>query len=227
MQPRERVPHLVALATIWATVPTDHSDSEIRGGDSSRFAALRSPLVGVVNARWTFWRIQDAALDRTNIGGRKVQELCDRRGMAQGLKYLRCEYETTRRYVEKNWMVLGRNGALLSITEWVEAADRHVWKGAGGLTDRNELGAFPDQARRTGSSTAVPMSARTLADEIGTSLSTASRSVNRSMEGNGNRPGSRGFSPCFDPYPPPESGVVIDQRGAKRDRRSGSSHDAR
>jgi predicted ArsR family transcriptional regulator len=149
------------------------------GADSSRSAALRSALLGMVNAGWPFDKISNAVLDRTNVGGRKVQDMADQRGMARAMKLLRREYDQAVAYVRKNALVLDRNGALLRVTEWLEAVDHGVWRGAGGLTDRNTLHAMAERSRQTGSATRVPMSVRTLAETIGCSQSTASESLRR------------------------------------------------
>jgi DNA-binding transcriptional ArsR family regulator len=146
---------------------------------------MRSFMVGAVSAGWSFEHVMHAALDRVNRGGAKAQDLYDLHGAARARKYLEREYLSARRFVARNQMVLDRNGAYLAITEWLEAADRVPWSGSAGLTDRNTLDAMADQARRTGSSTSVPMSVRTLAERIGVgspkwaSASTASRSLKR------------------------------------------------
>ena len=149
------------------------------GSENSRSAALRSFLVGGVNAGWTFDRIREAVLNPVNVGGRKIQDAYQTRGAAHAMKLLRREYESARRYVSRNQMVLDRNGAYLRIVEWLEAIDRTRWAGAGGLTDRNALGVIAEQARRLGTSTSVPISVRRLAEEIGVGISTASRSRDR------------------------------------------------
>jgi predicted ArsR family transcriptional regulator len=149
------------------------------GADSTRSAALRSALLGMVNAGWSFDKISDAVLDRANFGGRKVQDVADQRGMARAMKLLHREHDQAVAYVRRNSMVLDRNGALFAVADWRERVDGAVWRGSGGLTNRNALFAMADQAARTGSSTRVPMSVRTLAETVGCSSSTASMSLRR------------------------------------------------
>jgi predicted ArsR family transcriptional regulator len=149
------------------------------GTDPTSSAALRSALLGMVNAGWPYQRIAAAVLDRTNAGGRKVQNIADQHGIARAVKVLRREYDQAVAYVRKNALLLDRNGALLRVTEWLEAVDRAVWRGAGGLTDRNTLHAMAERSRQRGSATRVPMSVRTLAETIGCSQSTASESLRR------------------------------------------------
>lgn len=149
------------------------------GHDSSRSAALRSFLVGAVNAGWSFDLITSAVFERTNAGGRKVQDLADQRGMARAMKYLRREHSQAQQYVSRNAQVLDANGALFSIVEWRERVDCATWKGAGGITDQNTLHAVALRAEELRSSTSIPLSARTLAECIGVQFQTASRSLRR------------------------------------------------
>jgi DNA-binding MarR family transcriptional regulator len=152
---------------------------ETYGSDTSRSAALRSFLIGALNANWNFQQVVNAVFDRVNVGGRKVQGLADLHGMARAMKYLRGEYKRAAEFVRRNLCVRDRNGALLSVVEWTERVDGAVWRGASGLTNRNALYAMADMARRTGSATRVPMSVRTLAEMIGCSPSTASAALRR------------------------------------------------
>jgi len=161
---------------------------ETFGSDPSRSAALRSALVGMVNAGWSFEGITGAVFDRTNAGGRKVQDLADQRSIARAMKYLRREHAQALEYVRKNALVLDRNGALLAITEWREAVESAVWRGQGAITDRNTLHASGRIAHATGSATRFPLSARRLADEIGVSATTAARSLKRVVKAGWLRP---------------------------------------
>jgi DNA-binding transcriptional ArsR family regulator len=149
------------------------------GDDDSASAALRSALLGMVNARWSYDHIKTAVFDRTNVGGGKVQNLAAQRGMARAIKYLDREYAQAREYVRRNGQVLDANGALFTITQWRERVAAARWRGAGGITDRNTLDAVGRRAETLKSSTSIPMSARTLAEEIGVQFQTASRSLKR------------------------------------------------
>lgn len=155
---------------------------EALGGDGSRSVAIRSFMVGAVNANWTFQHVVHAAFDPVNIGGAKVREIAQRRGNDRAMKYLRGEYDRAAAFVHRNALVLDRNGALLTIIEWTERVDGTVWKGAGGITDRNALYAFAEMAMHTGSATRVPMSGRTLAEVIGVTHQTAAKAVRRICE---------------------------------------------
>jgi DNA-binding MarR family transcriptional regulator len=133
----------------------------------------------MVNAGWSFDRIVSAVFDRSNAGGRKVQDLADQRGMARAMKLLRREHGEAQAYVRRNAMVLDANGALFTITEWRERVDSVRWKGAGGITDRNALDAIALHAEALKSSTSIPISARTLAEDTGVRFGTAARSLQR------------------------------------------------
>jgi DNA-binding transcriptional ArsR family regulator len=149
------------------------------GSDDSTSAALRSALLGMVNAGWSYDHIKTAVLDRTNAGGRKVQNLADVRGMARAIRHLDREYAQARAYVHRNGQILDANGALFAITEWRERVAATRWKGAGGITDQNTLDAIGRRAEALKSSTSIPMSARTLAEEVGVQFQTAARSLRR------------------------------------------------
>jgi predicted transcriptional regulator len=152
------------------------------GNDSSSSAALRSALVGMVNAGWSRDRIVTAMFDTNNQGAAKVQKLDAQRGTRRAMKFLDREIEQARKYVARNAQVLDANGALFAVTEWRERVSAARWRGAGGITDRNTLDAFGRRSEALKSATSIPMSMRALGEEIGTHAGTASRSVGRVIE---------------------------------------------
>jgi DNA-binding transcriptional ArsR family regulator len=135
--------------------------------------------VGAVNAGWSYERVRSAVLEPSNLGGRKVQDLADQRGIRVALKHLERQYAQAVEYVQKNGRIRDRNGALMTITEWSETVDRRVWRGQGQITDRNALVAVGARALALGSATSIPVSVRSLADDIGVTHPTAARSLRR------------------------------------------------
>jgi predicted transcriptional regulator len=149
------------------------------GSDDSRSAALMAFLVGARNAGWIFNEIKDAVFDPVNVGGAKIREIRDMRGLPRAITVLEARCRDAQRFVANNQQVLDANGARYNLTVWLEQVEATIWKGSAGVTDRVTLHAMAKQAKHTTSVSRVPMSVRKLAELCGYHRTTAIRSLRR------------------------------------------------